>query len=351
MPSGAAAAVLPTVPLSPPSVPRWLSVALSLALAGGLLWLALRGADLAAVGDALADGAWGWLAPYVLAGVASVAVRAWRWGLLIDALPGRDRRVGLGLTSAAVAIGYLVNYAVPRLGELARAAHVSRRTDAPLAGVVGTVVAERVLDVIALALALLSVAVFWGDRVRDLLTEAAANVGGMLAAPPVWALALGALALAAAVGLAAVLVRQRGRLAEAVASFRDGLASVGRTGRAGSVVVSTVALWACYGLMADLPLRLLGLSAEYGLSVADAWAVMAVGGIGMALPAPGGTGSFHYATVQALTLLFGIAVTPAATYALLVHAAGLMFYAALGGAALVAQGTSFASVTRAARQA
>ncbi len=99
--------------------------------------------------------------------------------------------------------------------------------------------------------------------------------------------------------------------------------------------------------MSDLPLRLLGLDAAYGLGPVEAWAVMAVGGIGMALPSPGGTGSFHYATVQALTLLFGVAVTPAATYALLVHAAGVVFYCLLGVAALALQGTSLGALTRA----
>ena len=53
---------------------------------------------------------------------------------------------------------------------------------------------------------------------------------------------------------------------------------------------------------------------------------MTVGGIGMSLPSPGGAGSFHYATIQTLMLLFGVSVAPAASYALLVHAAGIVFY-------------------------
>ena len=327
-----------------------LSLVLSLALGGVLLWLALRDADLGAVADALAEGEWVWIVPFVLAGVASVVVRAWRWGLLIDALPEQSGRVPLRLTSASVVIGYLVNYAAPRLGEFARAANVARQSDAPFSGVFGTVVAERVLDVIALALALASVAVFFGDRVRSMLSEAASNLGGVVAGTPTWAVVAGLAVLAALLVVAVVLVRrQRGTLGAMLASFRDGLASVGRTGRPGAVVLSTAALWACYAVMADLPLRLLGLDSAYGLGLGDAWAVMAIGGIGMALPAPGGTGSFHYTTVQALTLLFGVAVTPAATYALLVHAAGIVFYSVFGVAALATQGTTFGAITGAAR--
>lgn len=327
-----------------------LSLFASLLLGGGLLWLALRGADLGAVGEALAAGEWGWLAPFVLVGLASVVIRAWRWGLLIDALPGRTGRVPLRVTSASVAIGYLVNYAAPRLGEVARAANVARRADAPFAGVFGTVVAERVLDVLALALALLSVGALFGSRVGHLLREALAHLASLARQTPPWAVALGLAVLIAGLAAAAWWMRRgRGRIAGLLASFRDGLASVGRTGRAGTVLLSTVLLWVSYGVMADLPLRLLGLDEIYGLGPLDAWAVMAIGGIGMALPAPGGTGSFHYATVQALTLLFAVAVTPAATYALLVHASGIVFYSILGLAALAAQGTRFGTLTGQAR--
>ncbi|WP_420457029.1 lysylphosphatidylglycerol synthase transmembrane domain-containing protein [Rubrivirga sp.] len=326
---------------------RLLSLMVSLALGGGLLWLALRNADLEAVGAALADGEWGWMVPFVGLGLLSVVIRAWRWGLLIDALPGRTDRVPLRLTSASVAIGYLVNYAAPRLGEVARTAHVSRRAEAPFSAVLGTVVAERVLDVIMLALALLSVVVLFGDRVRAILEEAWDGIVEVLTVPA-WVWVLVVLVAVALVVAAVVVVRRGQRIGALLAQFRDGLASVGRTGRPGAVVLSTLLLWACYGLMSDLPLRLLGLDAAYGLGPVEAWAVMAVGGIGMALPSPGGTGSFHYATVQALTLLFGVAVTPAATYALLVHAAGVVFYCLLGVVALTVQGTSLGALRSAA---
>ncbi len=329
----------------------FLSLVLSLVLGGLLLWLALRGADFDAVGRALADGAWGWLVPYVLVGLASVAIRAWRWGILIDALPDRDGRVPLRLTSASVAIGYLVNYTAPRLGEVVRTANVARRAPASFSGVLGTVVAERVLDVLALGAALASVVVLFRDRIGGITGAVAENLRATLAAPPAWAVALAVVLVIAVAVVTIWFVRSGGgrRVAGALGAFRDGLASVVRSGRPGMLVLSTILLWICYGLMADLPLRLLGLDAAYGLGPLDAWAVMAIGGIGMALPSPGGTGSFHYATVEALTLLFGVAVTPAATYALLVHASGLVFYAVLGAIALAAQGSTLGSLTQAAR--
>ncbi|PAP80233.1 hypothetical protein B1759_02210 [Rubrivirga sp. SAORIC476] len=326
---------------------RLLSLLLSLVLGGGLLWLALRNADLGAVAEAFAAGEWIWMVPFVALGLVSVALRAWRWGMLIDALPGRSGRVPLRLTSASVAIGYLVNYAAPRLGEVARTANVSRRAEAPFSAVLGTVVAERVLDVVMLALALLSVVALYGERVHAILGQAWTSLAGLLDVP-LWMLVVAALVVAGlGVGVLLLLRRGRGRIAGLLAQFKDGFTSVGHTGRPGLVILSTVLLWVCYGLMSDLPFRLLGMDAAYGLGPLDAWAVMAVGGIGMALPSPGGTGSFHYATVLALTLLFAVDPTPAATYALLVHAAGVVFYCILGVVALASQGTSVGAVVRA----
>ena len=324
----------------------------SLALAAGLLWLALRDADLAGVGRALADGAWGWAVPFVAVGVFSVVVRAWRWGLLIEALPARPK-AGLKLTTASVFIGYLVNYAAPRLGEVARTANVARNTEATFSGVLGTVVAERLLDVVALALALGAVALAYGGRLAAVWAAFAGGGRDLLAGLPGGALwVLVALAVAAAGGAAWWLRRRSaappagdgGGVAGLVDSFRGGLVSLARTGRPLALLGSTTLLWTCYVVMSDLPLRILGLSGAYGLGLGDAGAVMAVGGVGMALPAPGGTGSFHYATVQALTLLFAVAATPAATYAILVHAAGVVLYCVFGVLALVWQGTTLGAV-------
>ena len=332
----------------PPRLKSALSVAASLALAAGLLYLALREADLEAVGAALVAGEWAWIVPFAAVALLSVVVRAWRWGLLIRALPDAPR-APLGLTSASVAIGYLVNYAAPRLGEVARTANVARRSGATFSGVLGTVVAERLLDVVTIALVLAGVAVAYRDRAGAVWAEAEAGVRSLAGAVPAAALVAVGVAAVLAAGAVGWALRRGGggRLAGLVGAFRDGLATILRTGRAPALLGSTVLLWSCYALMTDLPFRLLGLDAAFGLGLGEAWAVMAVGGIGMALPAPGGTGSFHYATVLALTLLFAVPVTPAATYAILVHAAGLVFYSVVGGAALVWQGTGLGVVTQA----
>ena len=337
-----------------------LAFAGSLVLGGGLLYLALRGADVEAVWSGLRGGAWGWLVPLFLVSLASVAIRAWRWRLLLNALPaGADRQPVTFQTSlASVLIGYLVNYAAPRLGEFARAANVSSQSGRSFPAVFGTVVVDRVLDVAMLLLALLSVVLLYGSRLDGVWAAFGDGLAEARAALPALTLGvvagLGVAALALASG--AWLVARRatglgGRLLGLAGQFRDGLSAVLRLPQRGALAASTLLLWASYGLMADIPLRLLGLSEAYGLGLLDAWALMAVGAVGMSLPSPGGAGSYHYATVLTLTALFGVAASPAAAYAVIGHAAQLVFYGLAGVAALVWQGTSLKAIRASAAAA
>ncbi|MFN3596790.1 MAG: lysylphosphatidylglycerol synthase transmembrane domain-containing protein [Rubricoccaceae bacterium] len=338
----------------------------SLVLAGGLLYLSLRGVDAQAVREALGAAEWGWLAPLGAVSLLSVAARAWRWQLMLDALAaprpasrgGERQAVRFGVVNASVLVGYLVNLAAPRLGEIARASTVAARCRLPLAGVLGTVVAERVLDVLTLGVALVSVALLYSERLAALAVAFAPQVAALgQHLPLAAALGGGGLAVAAAAwawwrrrarraAAPAETPRLAGRFASLAATFRDGLAALVRIRRRGALFASTATIWGCYALMAWLPLRLLGLTERFGLGLTDAWALMNVGAIGMALPSPGGAGSYHYATVQAFGLLFGVPESPAATYALLAHAAQLVFYAAGGALAMLWLGTSLGALRR-----
>jgi hypothetical protein len=163
-----------------------------------------------------------------------------------------------------------------------------------------------------------------------------------------WLAALGAgLVLGAAAWLVRRAVRREGsawrrlwrqRALPALADLRDGLATLWTAPRRGAVALATLGMWACYALMAYLPLVMLGLAGAHDLSLADAWTVMALGALGILVPAPGGIGAFHYVTILTLTALFAVPEADAASYAVLGHAAQMVFHLAVGGAGLLWQG-------------
>jgi glycosyltransferase 2 family protein len=110
-------------------------------------YIALSDIDFHEVWRALRSCDWWWLVPALIAfGLGDVA-RALRWRSLFA--PGR--RPPAGTTLNATMIGYFYNNIMPaRAGEVARVVVLTRRSSAPLVETVGTIVVERLYDLIAI---------------------------------------------------------------------------------------------------------------------------------------------------------------------------------------------------------
>jgi hypothetical protein len=250
----------------------------------------------------------------------------------------------------AMMVGYMVNYAAPRAGEVARTANLAARTRLRAGQIFGTVVTERVVDVACLGLSFLATLLILAGQFNVLRARffgPAWEQLGALAGGQAWLVVLGAAVLLAFLGAAlAWRVRREGsalrglwtnRVQPALADLREGLATLWTAPRRPTVVFTTLGMWTCYVLMAYLPLAMLGLAEPHALSLLDAWALMTLGALGILIPAPGGIGAYHYLTIQALTLLYAVPESPAATYAVLGHTAQMVFHLAVGAGGLVWQ--------------
>jgi len=333
----------------------------SFVLAGGLLALALYGVDLTNIWDAFRQADYRWLLPLILLVLGSNLFRAWRWQILIEALPPPSERDGsapmgrgrmLEASFSSVMIGYMVNYVAPRMGEVARTANLSARSDYRFSSLFGTVVSERIFDTAVLGAALLSAIGLLFDRLGVLREQFFAPAWARLQSIPTsWIVGgtLGVLVLTVGVVLGVQILLRRedswlGRfwrrtLKPAVVSFNEGMGTLTHSPRRGAILVSTVGMWGGYLLMAYLPFRMLHLAEPYGIGILDAWALMAIGALGILVPSPGGIGSYHYITEQALVHLYGVPAAEALTYAVLTHGAQLVFYTLAGGIAVLYQGT------------
>lgn len=95
----------------------------------------------------LADQKWVYLS--VLFGILSHLSRAYRWKYLLEPLGYRPQFAN---SFMAVMGGYLANLGVPRSGEVLRAATVSTYEEIPFEKAFGTIVSERIADVIMVLL-------------------------------------------------------------------------------------------------------------------------------------------------------------------------------------------------------
>lgn len=300
----------------------------SFAIAAVLLWFALRNADFTAVGTALKQANWWWMPPAVAATYASHWLRAERWCLMMDTLPGQSRRTSRVVAFLSLMVGYMANYAGPRVGELIRTGNVAAHEKIPFSTLLGTVVVERVLDVVMLGLGLLLLPLIYGNELPALIDALGQPLGSVPSAT--WLVVSGVALIGGGLVFWLVVLRRssgESRLGRLIHTFRAGLLSVLRTGRTGTLIVQSVAMWACYVFMAWVPFAMLHMN---DFSAIDALGIMLIGSIGVVIPAPGGIGTYHFITVQALGLLYLVPETDAATYALLTHTGQMVMYVAAG---------------------
>ena len=118
--------------------------------------------------DALlrADYKWVWFS--IIPAILSHMSRAYRWKYTIKPLGYNMRFLN---SFFAVMIGYLVNLAVPRLGEVSRCVTMSRVEKIPLEKLIGTVIAERIADLIMLLTFIATVTIIQYDFISGFLND------------------------------------------------------------------------------------------------------------------------------------------------------------------------------------
>src|SRR5690606_32326428 len=102
---------------------------------------------------------------------------------------GQTRRTSRVVAFLSLMVGYLANYAGPRLGELIRAGNVSAHEKIPFPTLLGTVVADRVLDVIMLGFGMLLLPLIYGSELATLVDALGQPLGSVPMST--WVVALG----------------------------------------------------------------------------------------------------------------------------------------------------------------
>lgn len=336
-----------------------LKYVLSVLVAGILLYFSFRGLKWSDFIEAVRSCRPGWLLVAMLAGVASFFFRALRWRRIV--LPV-DGSVKVHDTFNAVNISYLVNLALPRVGEFVRCGYLARHCRA--AGydrLLGTVVLERLWDVLMMFIFVLVLALTMWDRFGTFFVEKMLN--------PFSArlnLGLGGIALILVIVFGLLLwalysFREKWKPAAAVWGFMKGLVqgvlSCFRMEKWWLFLLYTLIIWVLYWLMSlsviysvqgmdvagtsalagsadDLAGAVAGLASLGGT---DALFLMLVGSLSSLVPVPGGFGAFHYIVALALSTVYGIPFGDGIIFATLSHESQTLTMILCGTASYIAE--------------
>lgn len=303
-----------------------------LGLSGLFLYLAFRRTSFDDLFAAVRSANYWWLIPVFAILMASHVVRAVRWRLLLDPI---KPRIGFRNLFSGVMIGYMMNNVLPRAGEIVRPYALGRLESIPASAALGTIVVERLMDILTfLALIVLLPFVYqgplftafpWLERAGTILALVTLGLLGTLVLLMVrrdWTSRLLTV-------LNRILPHSTAaRVTRIVHSFLDGFLFLKAPAKFLPIVTLSLVIWGLYLVMTYV--SFLAFEFEHPLGLDAALVVLAISSIGVAIPAPGSTGTYHFFASQSLTALFGIGTGQALSFATVTHALGFVGVTLIG---------------------
>ncbi|WP_238480371.1 lysylphosphatidylglycerol synthase transmembrane domain-containing protein [Mangrovibacterium lignilyticum] len=282
-----------------------------------IFWLVYKDQDLERIESILKNDVnylWVWLSLFL--GLLSHISRTMRWVIMIEPLGRRPRVLN---TFLAVMVGYLMNLVIPRMGEISRCGVLSRYEKISFTKLVGTVVTERIIDVIMMLLLTLIVIGTQFGKILEFLDNNPVvknKLENITFSPAV------IISLIAVVGAFYYFRRKIKhsalfhKIQVTLQKFGEGLRTIKNMKHKWAFIFHTVFIWLMYYLM----LYVVFFSFEFTahLSAIAALTTFVLGSFGMVAPVQGGIGAWHFMVIQAL-IVYGISKADAVVFAFLAH--------------------------------
>ncbi len=212
----------------------------------------------------------------------------------------------------SIFIAYLVNLAIPRAGEVARATAISKYEAIPFEKSFGTIVTERVVDVILLFLIIVIALYYQYDLIKDLLISKIPDQ------PIFFIIGFGALLL---IGFVLFFVLKRSKykakIKKFILGFVEGLKSIFHLQKAFLFIIYSILIWVLYILM--FYITTYALSSTSGIEMGAVIAGFVVGALSIAAT-NGGLGTYPLG-VQQVLILYGISANQALVFGWLMWSA------------------------------
>lgn len=258
----------------------------------------------------------GWL--MMMAGLAMVShlLRAERWKMLINSI---GHKTTLQASFLSLMVGYLVNLVIPRGGEVSRCYNLYKLDKTPIEVSFGTVVVERLIDVILLVSLIGLAFIAESEKLFAFINTLPFEFSGA------WGKLTGLLIVGIS-GLVLILIfywlarknkKLNDFLTKTINGFKQGFSSVFKLEKKSLFIFYSGAIWMLYFLMSYCVILAFKETSHLGFSAV--LSLFAIGSIAMAAPLPGGTGSYHVLVPAGLIFLYQIPQPEAVAFTFVFH--------------------------------
>ena len=324
-----------------------IKVSVSLIISAVILYFLYRDYDFSGFRAGLSEMKLGWLWAALLFSAIGPLLRGLRWNLLLEPVgyhvPYRD-------TILTVFTGYAANIIIPRFGEISRCAILDRNNHVPFSKGLGTLAAERFVDLILLILVSVSTFILQSGKFIDLfkgkagisstetvtetVTDAPESIS-LLQNPTFWISAAAAVIL---IILCRFLwkrfhIWQHIVKLKFVQDFWSGFIALKQVRNLPLFLFYSVGIWICYYL--EMYLAFFCISSISHVGPLAGLVCFVAGSIAVLVPTPNGAGPWHFA-VMSMLVLYGAGLNDAKTFALVLHTAQTATYLLCGVLAWIA---------------
>lgn len=296
---------------------------LPLLLGVALVWYSLSQISVSKLVQYFKDADYFWIGLGVVFGILSHTSRAYRWLFMAEPLGYKPK---LANSFMAVYSAYLINFTIPRAGEIARASILTNYEGIPFDKGFGTIVSERIADFTMLML-LVALAFFLEfEFLYDFFTDKFNPL----------TLALGAIVLLLLGILILLFIKKsRSKLALKVKSFLSGLIegvlSIFKMKKKWAFIAHTLFIWIMY--VAMFYVTTFALPQLEGISFAPVLIGFILASFSIAAT-NGGIGSFPEAVVLAFSI-FGLLEEPSRAFGWIMWSTQTLVIVVLGGLSLI----------------
>lgn len=273
----------------------------------------------------------GWIFFAVVFSWLSPLFRGLRWNLILFPLgykvPYRD-------SILTVFTGYAANIIIPRFGEISRCAILDRHNSVPFSKGLGTLLAERFVDMVLLML-ICGITVLWqfpyfmqlfsGNSTvsADVVSEPASST---LNIPVACYWVLGILAVVVLVWLF-VKFKPVNWIRKFISDLWAGFMSLKKVDNLPLFLFYSLGIWVCYYL--EMYLAFFSLESTASVGAIAGLVCFVAGSVAVLVPTPNGAGPWHWVVISML-VIYGVPVEDAKPLALVLHTAQTVAYL-LGG--------------------
>ena len=288
-----------------------------------LLFIAFRGIEFHEFYEAVKRSSLLWILVFACTTISAHVLRAYRWKVMLRRV---KPNLSLHHAFAALMLGYGINNAVPRLGEVSRAIFLGQYERVSRMSILGTIVVERMIDMVFFGLAVLVSGVIYSGEIYAKFPwlRATSVIGLVLMLVMVLMMVFfvrhrEALLPLITKQISRISVPAAGKIESLLLKLSDGFLSIRGTRTYVEIMIFSVLIMLNYACNSLIGFYIVGIQYDTTVTFAMAWVAMSISSVGMIIPTPGGIGSYHAITQMILVTLFHLGKVVSTAYAVISH--------------------------------